>query len=91
MLTSDLELLLEALQDALEVVELDVREQHPVEAHKEFRETRIRRLAPGLRGRRPHREHGLTRRGERMEGDHAMEVLMSVKAWKKIRYAVRTS
>ena len=47
MLTSDLKLLLEALQDALEVVQLDVGEQHAVQADKQFGEACIRCDVPG--------------------------------------------
>lgn len=68
--TFNLQLLLEPLQDAFEVVQLDVREEHAVEQHEQVGEPRIGRLAACLRRLRPDGENRLSRLRERVNGDH---------------------
>ena len=56
LLTADLKLLLEALQDPLEVIELDVGEEHTVEENEKLSRASIRRMTSVLSDRRPKRQ-----------------------------------
>ena len=70
-LTANLQLLLEAVEDALEVVQLDIREQHSVKAYEQVCEASIGCLPASLCCRCPHAKDRLPRSREWVQGNHA--------------------
>ena len=71
LLISSPELLLEALFSPLEVVQLDVREQHSVKAYEQVGEASIGCLPASLCWRCPHAKDRLPRSREWVQGNHA--------------------